>query len=327
MLDLQQGSLITDPSPLMTHDRDEAHLELSRLFVQHRLDVISGSLDVTARALHLPGIAIVDLAQGAEVEVTPGQLGTHYKVNTILSGHMRTVCGKDAGETGVGSAAVLSPDGKSAMRWSSDLRILAVKIDRVMIEEELRAVLGRELETALVFDVTMDTHTGMGQSWLASLLELVRDVQQPLGAELPDAVIRHLQGLVITKLLYGQPSNYLAQLSAPARQRVHPRRVQRVIDAIHADPAAAHTASELAAVAGVSLRSLQESFREHVGASPMGYLRTVRLLGAHDALQAADPSETTVTTVAHAWGFGHVSRFAEQYRRRFGESPSATLHT
>lgn len=320
--------LIKDLSPIITDDRDQAHSELSRLFTRHRLDIVSGRLALTASALRLPGITIVDLAQGAEVDVTPGRLGSHYKVNAILAGHMRTMCGKDAGETGVGSAAVLSPDGSSTMRWSSDCRMLAVKIDRVVLEDELRAVLGRDLKAPLVFNVTMDTQTGPGQSWLTSLLHLVKDVQQPLGTPLPEAVTRHLQGLVITKLLYGQPNNYLEELNAPVRQRAHPRRVQQVIDAIHQDPAAPHTASDLATVAGVSLRTLQEAFREHVGTGPMTYLRSVRLTGAHKELNAADPADgTTVTSVAHSWGFGQVSRFADHYRRRYGESPSSTLRS
>jgi AraC-like DNA-binding protein len=57
----------------------------------------------------------------------------------------------------------------------------------------------------------------------------------------------------------------------------------------------------------------------------MTYLRRLRLQKAHAELAAHRPDELTVTAAASQWGFLHLSRFAEQYRRLFGESPSETL--
>ena len=56
----------------------------------------------------------------------------------------------------------------------------------------------------------------------------------------------------------------------------------------------------------------------------MRLLRQARLAQARSALAAPRP-ETTVTTVALDYGFNHLSRFARQYARHFGESPSETL--
>jgi transcriptional regulator GlxA family with amidase domain len=56
----------------------------------------------------------------------------------------------------------------------------------------------------------------------------------------------------------------------------------------------------------------------------MEWLRSERLKLAHALLRS--PSKgVSVTAVAHATGFNHLSAFATQYRARFGESPSATL--
>ena len=47
---------------------------------------------------------------------------------------------------------------------------------------------------------------------------------------------------------------------------------------------------------------------------------------AHAALRDADPGDgTTVTEVALRFGFAHTGRFAAAYRRRYGQTPSATL--
>jgi AraC-like DNA-binding protein len=51
----------------------------------------------------------------------------------------------------------------------------------------------------------------------------------------------------------------------------------------------------------------------------------VRLDHVRTELLHSDPAEVRVTEVAMRWGFFHQSRFAQQYRDRFGELPSATL--
>jgi transcriptional regulator GlxA family with amidase domain len=66
----------------------------------------------------------------------------------------------------------------------------------------------------------------------------------------------------------------------------------------------------------MSVRRLQEGFRQWVGCSPMEYLVRVRL-GRADA----DP-DATLSDVAARWGFSSASRFAAAYRRRYGHPPS-----
>lgn len=82
---------------------------------------------------------------------------------------------------------------------------------------------------------------------------------------------------------------------------------------------------DVAAAAGMSLRSLQTAFRREFDVTPADYLRGVRFDRVRDDLQEADPGRTTVGDVARRWGFGHLGRFAAGYSSRFGEYPSATL--
>jgi adenylate cyclase len=58
--------------------------------------------------------------------------------------------------------------------------------------------------------------------------------------------------------------------------------------------------------------------------SPLEYWRRHRLAAAReDLLKAA--SDASVTAIASRFGFDHFGRFSQQYRRCFGEPPSATL--
>lgn len=82
----------------------------------------------------------------------------------------------------------------------------------------------------------------------------------------------------------------------------------------------------LAAVAGVRPRTLEAQFKLHLGTTPLGWVRRLRLARARQQLLTADAT-TNVTDVAMATGFAQLGRFAAYYRQQFGELPSRTLRT
>jgi TolB-like protein/AraC-like DNA-binding protein len=82
--------------------------------------------------------------------------------------------------------------------------------------------------------------------------------------------------------------------------------------------------ADLAQHCGVAERTLNKHFSTFLGISPMRYFRRLRLAAARETLLSGDPG-VTVTDVASRFKFNHFGRFAEQYRRQFGESPSETI--
>jgi transcriptional regulator GlxA family with amidase domain len=76
---------------------------------------------------------------------------------------------------------------------------------------------------------------------------------------------------------------------------------------------------DIAAAAGVSMRTLQANFQRHHGVSPMTYMRDLRLDVARDRILAG----ATSADAAFDCGFMHPGRFAQYYRSRFGHSPSS----
>ncbi len=82
---------------------------------------------------------------------------------------------------------------------------------------------------------------------------------------------------------------------------------------------------DLALDLGVSLRTLEMAFRSCMELPPSRYLRRLRLNRAHAGLVRHGPEETTVTRIATDLGFTELGRFSVEYRRIFGETPSATL--
>ena len=81
---------------------------------------------------------------------------------------------------------------------------------------------------------------------------------------------------------------------------------------------------DIAKRSGYSRRSLELIFKKSVGVPPARWFMNLRLNGALRDLLAAEPG-CRVADVAAKWGFRHPPRFADYYRRAFGELPSRTL--
>jgi AraC-like DNA-binding protein len=79
---------------------------------------------------------------------------------------------------------------------------------------------------------------------------------------------------------------------------------------------------ELAAHIGVSVRTVHDAVQRYRGMSLHRYLRLRRLWLVRRRLIAGADS---VKAAALAYGFWHLSDFAQYYREQFGETPSETL--
>lgn len=82
---------------------------------------------------------------------------------------------------------------------------------------------------------------------------------------------------------------------------------------------------DICRAAGVSQRTLRTAFHEIYGSPPYRHLRTMRMGEARKALLSPVNPTQTVTEVAMQFGFLELGRFSVEYRRAFGERPSATL--
>lgn len=134
--------------------------------------------------------------------------------------------------------------------------------------------------------------------------------------------LRYLAACVLTTF----PHSGVHEEAASDRRDSRPATIRRAaayIDA-HADTDIAP--ADIAAAAHISVRALHIGFRRHLGTTPMGYLRTLRMAHAHRDLLAADPGAgDTVSAIASRWGVHHHGRFGAAYRRIYGELPVQTL--
>ena len=106
-----------------------------------------------------------------------------------------------------------------------------------------------------------------------------------------------------------------------------PRReiIRRSMEFIEQHDSEYLSVEQLATAAGVSERTLRDTFQRYFGVSPVQYLNRRTLHQVRRALKAADPSVATVTEIVCQFGVWQFGRFARDYRLLFAELPSETL--
>jgi len=98
--------------------------------------------------------------------------------------------------------------------------------------------------------------------------------------------------------------------------------LRRAVEFIHAHAETAIGLADIADAACISVSSLLRQFNGHLGQSPFGFLRSVRLERARTELRG--DGAPPVREVALRWGFQNASKFTRAYRQQFGERPSET---
>jgi transcriptional regulator GlxA family with amidase domain len=82
---------------------------------------------------------------------------------------------------------------------------------------------------------------------------------------------------------------------------------------------------DLTEATGTSPSTLLRIFKTHHGVSPMQYVKLLRLQAVRRSLLDSDPLSDMVGGVASEYGFRQLGRFSADYRKVYGELPSATL--
>jgi AraC-like DNA-binding protein len=302
-----------------SRDLDEARERVAAVFCPHRLDTVGRRGLFDARQHHLPGhrLSLNYIEYGARTLIEPGALGSFYLLQIPLEHGARIENGDDAYDSTPERAAVLNPHLPTRMDWAEGTCQLLVQIDRDTLQAQAAAHLGVSPDRPITFRGGLDLRTDAGLALRRIVMWLVAETDSgrpPIGRGL---MARAIEEAVIAGVLE-------ACDAPPPIEPATPRHLRKAEAFIRANLDRTISVGDMAAAAGISRRALQATFRAHRGTTPLGYWRDLRLDGARTDLASARPG-TTVTDAALCWGFQHFGRFAEAYRRRFGELPSETL--
>jgi AraC-like DNA-binding protein len=305
-------------------DMDEVKCNVGRIFKPHSLKIYSRSNGLNANMHHVQqgNLSLNLLQYQNEVLIDPARLDDFFLIHIPITGKSDIRCGNKSFTSTPQVASLISPTLPLNILWDAGSTHVILRIERARVDRHCAQHLGmQQLEKPLEFDpeLRMDSASGV---YFARLLGILGEaltspfpqLRQPLAFE-------QFESTLINALIYGQANNLT--LDAPV-QTIAPFYIKRVEEFIHAHAAEPLTIENLAERAGVSARTLFAGFQRYRDISPMDYVRQVRLEHVRKEL-LGNPTPVSVTDIALKWGFNHLGRFSIDYKRRFGESPSATV--
>ena len=265
------------------------------------------------------------------VHTTSGEAGiAPYRslvVHRVRSGRHRMTMGAQSIDRGTGETGVMDPWRPASMTWE------ALEIESVALDLWNLQAVGAELSglrpDQVRFGLGVPLSGPLAAYWARTVDHVRRHVLADDAVVAAPLVRAEAFRQLATAVLAVFPNSALDALDDPLGPRAgsaDPATIRRAVEFMDANAHRDIDITQIAEAARIGPRGLQHAFRRHRGQTPLEYLRSVRMAGAHRDLRAADPSRgDTVGAIVAKWGFTNPGRFAADYRRVHGCSPSATL--
>lgn len=311
----------------VTDDPPEASRLVGQLLGSNHLKVdgTEPAFQASMNAIRLRDVSMAYLDFRCPTTLEFAETGDHYTVHMLKNGTADCVYDGKAVTALTYIALVVNPRTRLTMHLGLDSPQLIIRIETQALRAQLSRMLGRSVDREVVFEPLLDLTTDPTVRWHSAIQLLSAETMTPASLIQRGIGGGPIEELVISSLLWVQQSSYFEDLMALSRPGGRPA-VRRSISFIEQNLASPIAIDDLATFTRMSVRSIQQAFRDDLGTTPMAYIRDRRLERARAELADALPSDgVTVTEIAERWGFGHLGNFSAVYRRRFGELPSETL--
>lgn len=208
------------------------------------------------------------------------------------------------------------------MQTPPNFSLIAVAVRRSLLnplwERMYHKPLAPWLEKQLVLGTTAIKAQCLRDTQIAALAYCSENAALHPSAE----VLQQLRDEILIEWIEALPSQVdTSDLISLARKK---KLVDKACEVMMSHTDEALSILEICSQVGTSRRKLNTCFQDVLGTTPVKYLRSLRLNSVRRALRAAGPNET-IQNIAARWGFWHLSQFAQDYRKLFGELPSASL--
>jgi len=264
--------------------------------------------------------SVIDYRLVCERSCSAATMDGAVAIGQVTRGTFALANGRNAINT---SAPWLFPTTEVIAHWD-DVALKVLSLPSADVARFASRMSGREL-SEVKFSSTSPRTRVLGEQW-TTLTTYITHALSPAGSLARSPIAKANAFAHIASVLLATFPNASFDDSGEPSSNLANRSVRRALAYIDDNAHRPITVEDVAEAAGVSLRVLQYAFRSTLGSTPNQRLRRVRLARAHEDLLVADPSRgDTVTRIAHAWGFMHVGRFAQEYRANYGATPMERL--
>ena len=258
-----------------TRDLDEAIGQVSRVYAAHHLrlsrrdsrpfDMRLGVLDAQTAG------CVVNLRYDADVIVDAADLPGLYLIMTCTAGRGRVSQGSSESTWTSGITLPVSANVRTDFHFGEGFDQLSFRPDVQVLNKLCSDWLGRPLECPVRFRLSPFS-ADLSTAWNQAVQMLVAADKIALQATVQASLSDFLHGM----LLNGHPHNFSQALLQPGMS-LSRAMVARAEEYIYEHCESTLTVGEVAAATGVSLRSLQASFRQLALGSPVQRMREIRL--------------------------------------------------
>ncbi len=299
---------------------EEATPILNREWSPHRVEAVAGTrhrVQFSIRSL-TPSSTLSRLSYGTTACVRPVQRAGVLLLQVPLAGQGRVYY--DWGSLPLDPEHICLVDAQevNAMHCDSALDMLVVRMDKARVATRLGQLSGRADPNLTQLSQALRDASANWQA-LQPSIAAIKALDASAEGNYSPALLAALEEMVLEGLVHALPHQRLPQGRHDAT--VLPRHVVRAQAVMRERLGEPLNTPEIARLAGVSVRSLFDSFRHFVGESPSDYLKRLRLDTARDELCKGDGN---VVEISRRCGFRHGGHFAAAYRACYGESPLQT---
>lgn len=321
---LKKSHVFSTSNLLFNHqDLKETCKNVGKILKPHLLKTEIKNSEFSATMHHVKTglLSLSRLEYGADVHIEPDYLDHFYLIQIPVQGYAEIEYAKQKFISYTRVASIISPDLPLKMRWKKDAPQLMLKINKSDFLHHVQQNLPH-YENTPIFNPKLDFST-LGGSYFLQLMTTLIDALSVKNHPLHHPIaLKQFESSLFNALLYGQENDALNAINRYQEKLVSPHFIKRTECYIRENLHEPLNIEILAKNAGVSTRTLFSGFKNFLGTTPMAYLKDLRLEKAHQELRNSEYQ--SVTDIAYKWGFTHLGRFSQEYKRRYGELPSST---